>query len=95
MPDEEAPMTEAELGDKIVVRGHYRGEARKEAEILAVEGEHGEPPYRVRWEQDGHEGLFFPGPDALIVHYHHQSARKDATAAKRRAAQRGGREKRP
>jgi len=26
------------------------------------------PPYQVRWTEDGHEGLFFPGPDALVEH---------------------------
>jgi hypothetical protein len=23
----------------------------------------------VRWEDDGHEGLFFPGSDASVEHY--------------------------
>jgi hypothetical protein len=23
----------------------------------------------VRWDDDGHEGLFFPGSDAVIEHY--------------------------
>lgn len=79
MPAEEAPMTDAQIGDKIVVRGHYRGEARREAEIVAVEGDHGEPPYRVRWGDDGHESLYFPGPDALIVHYHSDGVDRDPT----------------
>ena len=28
----------------------------------------GSPPYRVRWSDNGHESLFFPGPDAYIHH---------------------------
>jgi hypothetical protein len=23
----------------------------------------------VRWDEDGHEGLFFPGSDAVIEHF--------------------------
>jgi Domain of unknown function (DUF1918) len=38
--------------------------------ILEVRGADGEPPYVVRWAEDGHEGLFFPGTDASVVHYH-------------------------
>ncbi|MCU1494938.1 MAG: hypothetical protein JWO62_2702 [Acidimicrobiaceae bacterium] len=57
------------IGDKIVIKGHHVGEPVQEAEILAVEGANGEPPYRVRWDMDGHEGLYFPGTDALITHH--------------------------
>jgi Domain of unknown function (DUF1918) len=60
---------QAAIGDRIVVRGHKVGEHERGAQILAVEGESGAPPYKVRWEDDGHEGLFFPGPDAVVEHY--------------------------
>ena len=60
---------QAAVGDKIVVRGHHTGQPVREAVILAVEGENGAPPYRVRWSDDGHEGLFFPGSDALVEHH--------------------------
>lgn len=59
----------AEVGDKIIVERHHVGEPHREAEILAVEGPDGSPPYRVRWGEDGHESLFFPGSDATVVHY--------------------------
>lgn len=59
----------AAVGDRLVVKGHRIGEPDKGAQILAVEGNEGGPPYLVRWEEDGHEGLFFPGSDALIEHY--------------------------
>ena len=56
----------AKSGDRVVVKGHRVGDPPREAKILAVEGEDGEPPYRVRWEDDGHEGVFFPGSDASV-----------------------------
>jgi len=49
-----------ELRDKIEVRSHRVGEFDREAVILAEEPDGG-PPYRVRWEDDGHECVFFPG----------------------------------
>ena len=59
----------AAVGDKIVVRGHRVGESDRDAVILAVEGTDGAPPYRVRWNDDGHEGVYFPGDDAVVEHY--------------------------
>ncbi len=59
----------AAVGDKIVVRGHRVGEPDRDAVILAVEGADGAPPYRVRWNDDGHEGVYFPGDDAVVEHY--------------------------
>jgi len=62
-------MMRADIGDKIVIRGHHVGEADRDAVILDVEGPDGAPPYRVRWSDDGHEGVFFPGEDASVEHY--------------------------
>ena len=59
----------AAIGDRIVVMGHHVGESKREALILAVGGEDGGPPYRVRWDDTGHEALFFPGPDSVVEHY--------------------------
>jgi hypothetical protein len=47
----------------------------RDAEILEVHGENGEPPFLVRWLDDGHEGLVFPGSDASV-----QSTRRRAPA---------------
>ena len=58
----------AHVGDRIVIRAHRIGEAERDAEILEV-GEDGGPPYRVRWGDDGHEALFFPGSDACVQTY--------------------------
>jgi len=57
----------ARVGDRIDIRGKHVGEGARQGEIVDVRGADGDPPYVVRWS-DGHEGLFFPGPDAVIEH---------------------------
>lgn len=61
----------AHKGDRIVIRSQHVGGPVRDAEILEVEQEDGSPPYRVRWSDNGHEALFFPGPDAVIDHLEH------------------------
>ena len=56
----------AQVGDQVVIRSTHVGEAGREGEILEVRGADGAPPYRVRWSDNGHEGLLFPGPDATV-----------------------------
>ena len=51
----------ATVGDRLVIKGHHVGEPDRDAEILEVHGDDGAPPYVVRWDEDGHQGLFFPG----------------------------------
>jgi hypothetical protein len=58
----------AEVGDRLVVKGHHIGEAERDGVILEVRGADGGPPFLVRWN-DGHEGLVFPGPDATVEHH--------------------------
>lgn len=58
----------AKVGDRIVILGHRVGEPEREAKILEVRGEHGDPPYLVEWSDDGHISLLFPGSDAVIEH---------------------------
>lgn len=53
-------------GDRLVIKSHHVGDHDKVAEILEVHGDHGGPPYLVRWSDDGHEGLIFPGSDASV-----------------------------
>ena len=55
----------AKVGDKIVVRGNRVAEPERDAVVVEVRGSDGAPPYVVRWS-DGHEGLYFPGPDAVV-----------------------------
>lgn len=62
----------AQVGDRLVIKGHHVGEPDRDAEILEVRGEDGGPPYLVRWDDDGHEGLFFPGSDAVVEHIPHK-----------------------
>lgn len=64
----------ASPGDAIVIAGHRVGEPERDGEILEVRGPNGEPPYLVRWSEDGHVGLFFPGSDARIRHYADEDA---------------------
>lgn len=57
----------AKPGDRLVIRGHHQGEPQQDGEILKVLGDHGAPPYLVRWE-DGHEAEVFPSSDAFVQH---------------------------
>jgi len=65
----------ADVGDRLVVKGHHVGESDRNAEILEVHGDDGGPPFVVRWDDDGHEGLFFPGSDAVVEHVPHRPGR--------------------
>ncbi|WP_298177178.1 DUF1918 domain-containing protein [Saccharomonospora sp.] len=56
----------AAVGDIIRVHGHTVGVDGQEGKIIEVRGEHGEPPYLVRFS-DGRETLMFPGSDAEIL----------------------------
>ena len=58
----------AQPGDQIVVRGHHVGEHERKGEVIEVHGDDGAPPFLVRWDDDGHESLFFPGSDAFVEH---------------------------
>jgi hypothetical protein len=61
----------AEIGDRLVVRSlHVDGPVR-DGEIIEVRHPDGTPPYVVRWSDDGHEALVFPGPDAYVEHFQH------------------------
>jgi Domain of unknown function (DUF1876)/Domain of unknown function (DUF1918) len=65
---------DAAVGDRLVVAAAVLGGPMRDGEILQV-GSDGGPPYLVRWSDDGHESLFFPGPDARV------SSRKPAEPA--------------
>ena len=56
----------AKPGDHLVIKSHHVRQAERDAEILEVHGKKGEPPFLVRWLDDGHEVLVFPGSDAVI-----------------------------
>lgn len=58
---------QAVVGDRLHVHGNAVGQADKSGEIVEVHGAGGAPPYLVRFD-DGHTGLCFPGPDAIVEH---------------------------
>jgi hypothetical protein len=60
----------ASPGDRLLVKGHFVGDAAKDGEIIEVLGEEGAPPYIVRWE-DGHESRVYPGSDISVQHFEH------------------------
>ena len=57
----------AKVGDRIVVPGTHVDDPVRDGEVLEVHGAEGSPPYLVRWSDNGHESLVFPGPSAHIV----------------------------
>jgi len=57
---------QATKGDLLIVHGRTVGNVDRRGEVIDVRGQGGQPPYLVRWEPDGHEGLVFPGPDCEI-----------------------------
>ena len=61
----------ARVGDKMLIKGHRVGEPDRDGEIIEVRGADGGPPYIVRWGDTGHETFFYPGSDAVVVHYEH------------------------
>jgi hypothetical protein len=65
----------ANVGDRLIIKGHHVGEHERGAEILEVRGEAGAPPYLVRWSDDGHVGLIHPGSDADVQHLGRTSAK--------------------
>jgi iron-sulfur cluster repair protein YtfE (RIC family) len=56
------------VGDRIVIKGHDVGDRDRDGEILETRGTGGSPPFVVRWDDNGHETIFFPGSDAVVQH---------------------------
>ncbi len=57
----------ARTGSRIVVESRVIDGHRRFGEVLEVLDAGGEEHYRVRWEDDGHESIFYPGPDAHVT----------------------------
>lgn len=57
---------QAKTGDRLIMEGTRVGDRRRVGVVLGVPHGDGTPPYQVRWLDDGHEALVFPGPDARI-----------------------------
>jgi len=69
---------QATVGDMLRIHGHNVGDPDKTGEIVEVHGHAGEPPYVVRFD-DGHTGLVFPGPDAVVEGTHRKSGQAKTT----------------
>ncbi len=54
------------VGDRLVLEGAKVGDPRRIGVITELRHPDGTPPYVVRWLDDGHETLVFPGPDARV-----------------------------
>jgi hypothetical protein len=59
---------QASPGDRIIVRSHHIGVPDRGAQVVEVHGEGGAPPWLLRWEDDGHQSLFWPGADTTVEH---------------------------
>ena len=58
----------AVAGDTVIVEGTHVSSHRRQGEIVEVHDPNGAPPYLVHWTDTDSESLFFPGPDAHIIH---------------------------
>jgi Domain of unknown function (DUF1918) len=56
----------AQVGDHIVIETATLDTPRRRGEVIEVIGQDDREHYRVRW-QDGHESVYFPGPDARVT----------------------------
>jgi hypothetical protein len=56
----------ARPGDHLVIRSNNVGRPDREAEVLEVRGAEGQPPFVVRWADDGRVGYVLPGSDAFV-----------------------------
>jgi hypothetical protein len=64
----EVDVVKAAAGDQVVVETSHLSAHRREGKIVEVHDPDGAPPYLVHWSDTDTESLFFPGPDAHIVH---------------------------
>ena len=58
----------AAVGDRLVVNGTHVGDPVRCGQVIGVRHDDGSPPYLVRWEDDGHESIYYPASDASVQH---------------------------
>jgi uncharacterized protein DUF1918 len=56
----------AKVGDRLVIDGTNLGDRRRVGVVTGVTHPDGTPPYEVRWLDDNHESVVFPGPTARV-----------------------------
>jgi Domain of unknown function (DUF1918) len=59
-------VMKAAVGDELTVKGRHQGDIDRHGEIIEIRGTEGSPPYLVRWN-DGHESMFFPSADTVVI----------------------------
>ncbi|WP_405152181.1 DUF1918 domain-containing protein [Sphaerisporangium sp. NBC_01403] len=58
----------AAVGDRLIVESTSLDKPRRIGVIVALYHADGSPPYDVRWPDQEHPSMVFPGPDAHIEH---------------------------
>lgn len=58
----------ANVGDEIVVDPVHVGQPTRRGEILEVLLKNDVTHYRVRWDDNGHETIFYPGSTTHALH---------------------------
>lgn len=59
---------QARVGDEIVVDSLHLGEPPRKGEVLEVRDQPAPQHYVVRWDDTGHETIFFPASTTHVVH---------------------------
>ena len=60
-----SPRRQPRAGDRIVIRAHRQGQAERDGEIVEVMGS-ARLRYLVRWLDDGHQSVVYPGEDVFV-----------------------------
>jgi hypothetical protein len=63
---QETSVLRAHVGDRLIINAHRVRGVAWDAEIIAVLGEDGGPPFVVRWLDSRHVTRVMPGPDAHV-----------------------------
>jgi len=71
----------AQVGDRIILAGTRVDDPVRDGEVLEVKGRDGGAPYTVRWS-DGHTGLVYPGPGAVMKIEHGTASEETAPTTK-------------
>lgn len=69
----------AQPGDWLVMHSHTDAGQVRKAEIISTHD--GAPPFTVRWIDDDHVSLVFPGPDAEVLSVADLAAREQSKSS--------------
>lgn len=61
---------QSDVGDELVVDSLHVDEPARKGDIVEVRVDDGREHDMVRWDNTGHETLFFPGPRSHVLHMH-------------------------